>query len=259
MNEPAEIPHRRSVDWISALMALVTVAALLGAAWLRSVPTTNPITVGDRAPLLQLIDLDSAEPLVMAGLKGKVVWIVFWSAEEPGAASTLAAIVRASSRIKTHRLFSLVTAAVESGGADRVRAAVAESGVELPVYLASPESRRRFGAEKTGPPLHVLIDALGQVVAIARGAGQATLDRLADQAKRQLDELDPLGNTRFARRLDSLRGWPRLDEFTDADRHELIEQRVRTERRAELEANLWVPAAQLGASGRQVSLEVDSG
>jgi hypothetical protein len=202
MNEPAEIPHRRSVDWISALMAVVTVAALLGAAWLRSVPTTKgrAIAVGDHAPLLQLVDLDSSEPLVMAGLKGKVVWIVFWSAEAPGAPSTLAAIARASSRIKTHRLFSLVTAAVESGEADRVRAAVVESGVELPVYLASPESRRRFGAEKTGPPLHVLIDAEGQVVAIARGAGQATLDRLADQAKRQLDELDPQGNTRFASR-----------------------------------------------------------
>jgi hypothetical protein len=200
MNEPAKIPHRRSVDWISAFMAAVTVVALLGAAYLRSISATkkSSLAVGDRVPLLQLVDLDSAEPLVMAGLKGKVVWIVFWSAEEPGAAATLAAIARATSRVKTHRLFSLVTAAVESGSAERVRAAIAESRVELPVYLATPESRRRFGAQENGPPLHVLIDAEGHVIAIARGAGQGTLDRIADQARRQLDELDPQGNTRFA-------------------------------------------------------------
>ncbi len=200
MNEPAQITHRRSFDWISALMAVVTVAALLGAAWLRSIPTPKgrSLVIGDRAPLLQLVDLDSSEPLVMAGLKGKVVWIVFWSAEAPEAASTLAAIAQASSRVKTHRLFSLVTAAVDSGAADRVRAAVAESRVELPVYLATPDSRRRFGAEEKGPPLHVLIDHEGRVMAIARGAGQGTLDRIADQAKRHLEELDPQGNTRFA-------------------------------------------------------------
>jgi hypothetical protein len=209
MNEPAQIKQRRSFDWVSALMAVVTVAALLGAAWLRSIPTTKggSLAIGDHAPLLQLVDLDSGEPLVMAGLKGKVVWIVFWSAEAPEAASNLAAIAQATSRVKTHRLFSLVTAAVESASADRVRAAVAESRVELPVYLAAPESRRRFGADESGPPLHVLIDASGEVVAIARGAGQETLDRIAGLAKRQLDELDPQGNTRFAGTATRMRWW----------------------------------------------------
>ena len=52
-------------------------------------------------------------------------------------------------------------------------------------------------APSADPPLHVLIDAAGHVIAMARGAGRPTIDRIADQAKRQLDELDPLGDTRF--------------------------------------------------------------
>ena len=71
--------------------------------------------------LLNLVDLDSSEPIFMAGLKGKVVWIVFWSAEAPAASSRLAAIARASKWIRPHRRFSLVTAAVPAGNPDRVR------------------------------------------------------------------------------------------------------------------------------------------
>jgi hypothetical protein len=202
MTEKTEVPRRPTIDWISALMATVTVAALLGAAWFRSgsFTTQRPLAVGDQAPLVQLVDLDSSEPMLLAGLKGKVVWIVFWSAKDPTAASSLAAIARASNPVRMHRRFTLVTAAVDSGEPDRVRAVANQSGAELPVYLATPDSVHRFAAEKADPPLNVLIDALGQVIAIARGAGQATLDRIALQAKRQLDELDPQGNTRFAYR-----------------------------------------------------------
>jgi hypothetical protein len=139
---------------------------------------------------------------VLAGLKGNVVWVVFWSAETPGAPSTLAAIARASKQIRTHRRFSLVTAAVETGDADRVRAAIAKSGVDLPVYLLGPESRRQYAVDNAEPPLQILIDAEGNIATIASGAGQATIDRIADQAKRQLDELDPLGNIRFAREVN---------------------------------------------------------
>jgi hypothetical protein len=205
MSDTTAMPLRRRFDWMSALLATVTVAALLGAAWLKSASLTNrsPLAVGDRVPVLQLIDLDSGEPVLMAGLKGKVVWIVFWSADGPSASSRLTAIARASIRIRTHRRFSLVTAAVSSGQPERVRAAVAESGIDLPVYLASPDSLRRFAAEKADPPLNVLVDADGHVIAIARGAGDATLERLADQAKRELDVLDPMGNTRFAFRVSA--------------------------------------------------------
>ena len=261
MSESAASPRRWSIDWFSALMATVTVAALLGTAWLRSGSFTSrrSLSVGDHAPVLQLVDLDSSEPILMTGLAGKVVWIVFWSAEEPAAPARLAAIARASNRIRTHRRFSLVTAAVEFGEPERVRAVVAESGVDLPVYLASPDCLRRFAAQKADPPLNVLIDAEGQVIAIARGAGDSTLGRLADQAKRRLDELDPMGNTRFAHRPDSLRDRHLLLELANPQRHELIEQRVWTKRCAQVELNLRVAAAERIARGRQVALEVDSG
>lgn len=212
MSEAARAPRRWSIDWLSALMATATVAALLGAAWLRSGSFNSQpsLSVGDHVPVLQLVDLDSSEPILMAGLKGKVVWIVFWSAEGPAASSRLAAIARASKGLRAHRRFSLVTAAAPAGEPERVRAVIAESGVDLPVYLASPDSLRRFAVENAEPPLNVLIDPEGQVIAIARGAGDATLDRLADQAKRRLDELDPMGNTRFAHRDNLVGGWRSL-------------------------------------------------
>ena len=37
-----------------------------------------------------------------------------------------------------------------------------------------------------------------QIAALEAGAGQATIDRLASQARAWLDELDPMRNTRFA-------------------------------------------------------------
>ena len=80
----------------------------------------------------------------------------------------------------------------------RRREAMAEVHATLPVYLATPETRRRFGVQDADPPLHLLIDERGQVAALARGAGQATIDRLASQARAWLDELDPMRNTRFA-------------------------------------------------------------
>jgi len=260
MNVPAKVQGRWSIDWPSALMATTTVAALLGAAWFRS-SSVNPkrsLAVGDHAPLLQFDDLDSSEPILLAGLKGKVVWIVFWSAETPAAPSTLGAIARASNRIRTHRRFSLVTAAASTSNPARVRAAVAESGVDLAVYLASPATLGRFTAEKADPPLHILIDADGEIIAISRGAGQATIDRIVGLATRQLEELDPMGNTRFAFHSASPGLCPRLKNFVNADRHELVQERVRTKRRGQIELNLRMPAAELVARGRQVAVEVHS-
>ncbi len=181
-------------------MAAVTVLALIAFLWFRygSSTRSKSLAVGDPAPSLRLIDLDSSEPPLVLGLKGKVVWIVFWSSDAADAPQSLAAIARASSTIRAHRKFSMFAAAVGAREPDRVRAAAAESGGELPVYLASAESIRRFGAEQADPPLHVMIDENGQVIALARGAGSSTLDRLADQAKRRLDELEPHGTTRFA-------------------------------------------------------------
>jgi hypothetical protein len=201
MNEPTEIPPRRRIDWVSGLMAGVTVAASLGAAWFYfgRQPSERSLVVGSPAPLLQLIDLETSEPLVLAGLHGKVVWIVFWSAGSTSGPSSLPVIARAWSRLKEHRRFGMAAAAIDSEPA-RVRAVVADSQFEMPVYLASPESRRRFDAEVADPPLNVLVDAEGKVAAIARGTAPQTIDRLARQASRLLEELDPQGRTRFAGR-----------------------------------------------------------
>jgi hypothetical protein len=204
MNEvtPADVKKCAGFDWPSAVMATVAIAALLAAAWFRSGSTTKvkSISVGESAPLLRLTDLDSGEPLVMLGLKGKVVWLVFWSAGARDAPQSLAAIARASSKLRSHRRFAILTAAAEADNPGRVRAALAESQSDLPAYLASADNRLRFGAENADPPLHVLIDAEGQVLTIARGTSQSTLDRIADQARRHLDELAPADNTRFASR-----------------------------------------------------------
>jgi hypothetical protein len=47
-------------------------------------------------------------------------------------------------------------------------------------------------------PLHVLIDESGCVAAVAHGRDNSSLSRLADQAERWLDDMEPLGRTRFA-------------------------------------------------------------
>ncbi len=191
---------RRSIDWASAAMAAVAIIALLVAASFRfGWPTkVKPVAVGEPAPILQLVDLDSSESVILLGLKGKVVWLVFWSAEAPDAPQTLAAIARASSKLRPHRRFTILTAAVEADQPNRVRSIIADTGLNLPVYLASAETRLRFGAENANPPLQVLIDSEGRIMAIARGASPSTLDRLADQVERRLEELDPQGTTRFA-------------------------------------------------------------
>jgi peroxiredoxin len=200
MKQPMEIPPRRPFDATSAAMVTVTLAAILGTAWLRDGRSNGarPAVVGDLAPALHLLDLETGEPLVLAGTRGKVVWVSFWSAGSPKCESSLKELDQASRPLRVHGRFASVLAAVDSDQPARVRAAVSASGVDLPVYLASAESRRLFGALDASSPVHVLIDADGRVIAIARGAGAQTFKRIADQAKRQLDELDPLGKTRFA-------------------------------------------------------------
>ncbi len=91
----------------------------------------------------------------------------------------------------------MITAAVESDDPAGVARVVADEGLKLPAYLADPETRRRFHTEGGDPPLHILIDADGRVLAMARGDGRPTIDRIAEAARRRLDELDPQGETRF--------------------------------------------------------------
>jgi len=202
MDELPETPTRCRIDAMSGLMSMVTVAALIGAAWLRFGPSSSPesmvLTVGEPAPALRLLDLKTSDPLALIGLKSKVVWVVFWSAGSPAGRSCLAELAPAWRGLRVHRRFALVTAAIEAGDPGRVRTAVAALGVDLPVYLASRQTQRQYRAQHADPPLHVLIDAEGTVIATARGADRATIQRIADLARRRLDELDPLEPFRLA-------------------------------------------------------------
>jgi peroxiredoxin len=200
MDEATDIPTKRRIDGITVIMVLVTATSLLGAAWLRTrrPSESEPPAVGGLAPPLRLLDLATSEPIVLVGLRGKVVWVVFWSAESPSGGSSLAAIEAAWSTLKTRGRFTMVAAAVEVDKPARVRAAVAENGITLPVYLASTETRRRYGALHTDAPLNVLIDADGRIATMARGTSPQTIQRIAAQATRLLDELGPEDDTRFA-------------------------------------------------------------
>jgi hypothetical protein len=199
--ESEPYPKRR-VEPVSGLMLLVTVAALAGAAWLRfgrsSPSERSTVVVGAEAPPLRLIDLETSEPIVLAGLNRKVVWVVFWSAATPSGRACLPELEAASRRLRMHRQFAMVTAAAEVDDPSAVRAAIKAVDFPFPAYLAGPETRRRFRAENADPPLHVLIDVGGRVLAMARGDGQPAIGRIAEEARRRLDELDPLGETRFA-------------------------------------------------------------
>lgn len=186
-------------------MSAVTVAAIVGVAWLRYGPTSSSdrsssteLAMEAEAPPLRLLDVKTSEPMVLIGLGDRVVWVVFWSAAAPSGRECLEEMERAWERLRSRRRFALVAAAVEVNKPASVRGVMEGSGIHLPVYLASSETQRQFHVQGGDPPLHVLIDAGGRVIAMARHAGRPTIDRMADQVRRRLDELDPIGETRFA-------------------------------------------------------------
>ena len=178
-------------------MALVTTVALAWTVWLRfgGDAPVEPPTVGSAVPPLRLLDATTSQPIVLVGLRGRVVWITFWSSNAP---AEFAQLERVWDRLGSRRGFSMVAAAVDAHAAERVRTLIGQAKTSLPVYLASPETCRTFGATAPNLPLHLLIDENGQVGAIAYGAGRDTFSRLADLAERWLDEREPLGKTRFA-------------------------------------------------------------
>ena len=202
-SHPQEIDESPShrLDRVSVLLALVTLVLVGWTAWLRFGPASRPEppAVGLALPPLRLLDLETAEPLVLLGAKGKVTWIVFWSAGSPSGRASLSKLEGVWKRLKSHRRFTMVTAAINSDQPERVRAALAEIHVTVPAYLAGPETLRRFGAELADPPLHLLVDGEGRIAALVRGAGQDAINRLAAQVQSWLEEMDPLGKTRFAK------------------------------------------------------------
>lgn len=195
----------RGFDKTSAALTVLTLSALAWVAWLRFGPPapTEPPGVGKSVPALRLLDLSTAEPLVLMGLRGKVVWVTFWSAAVPDGPADLAALESVWKRLKPHSKFAMAAAA-DSARPELARAAVATSRADLPAYLATPETLRAFGARPGNLPLHVLLDPFGRVLAVARGRNRATLSRLADQAEQELDKIELLGKTRFAEKKERL-------------------------------------------------------
>lgn len=196
---PAEA---RGFDKTSAAMALVTAVTLAWAAWLRfgPPPPPEPPAVGSPAPALRLLDPATSEPLVLLGLRGKVVWITFVGGGAPPSPGTsdLSALEAVWKRFRPRAGFAMAALAVEADRPDRLRAAVAASGATVPAYLASPETCRAYGADPGLLPLHVLLDPTGRVAAVAQGRGAATLGRLAERTERWLSEVEPKGKARFA-------------------------------------------------------------
>jgi hypothetical protein len=182
------------------VMALATVLLVAGTCWIRfgKAPPLETPAVGASPPPLRLLDLKTSEPLLLLGLKGKIVWVVFWSANSTTGPANLSALESVWKRFGTDRRFSLVTAAVDSEHPDRVRAALANVHAKLPAYLATRETQRQFAVGAADPPLHVLIGAEGRIAALARSGSRDTVSRLATRVQTWLDELDPLANTRFA-------------------------------------------------------------
>src|SRR5262245_35481420 len=111
MDEPTAMPPRRRIDAMSALMSLITIAALVGAAWLRFGPSSSIESPGPavdaEAPPLRLLDMETSDPLVLVGLHDKVVWVVFWSANGPTGRSCLPELAAAGKSLKSHRRFAL--------------------------------------------------------------------------------------------------------------------------------------------------------
>src|SRR4051812_2602979 len=90
----------RRFDSVSASMALIASIAIVWAAWLRfgPPPPPEPLSPGAMLPALRLVDPETNEPVLLIGLRNKVVWVTFWSAAASEADSDLVDLERVWSR-----------------------------------------------------------------------------------------------------------------------------------------------------------------
>ncbi|MDR3638487.1 MAG: hypothetical protein P4L84_32080, partial [Isosphaeraceae bacterium] len=114
-------------------MAVATATALTWFAWerLKPAPPPDPPKVGAVPPTLRLIDPATDEPLLLFGLRGKVVWVTFWSAEAAASRALLDDLGKAEKRLHARGRFSMVAVAVDrdppAGG--RTAAGAGQGGV----------------------------------------------------------------------------------------------------------------------------------
>lgn len=191
--------ERPAFDWLSLGMAAVITAALSWTLWLRIGPGSwpDPPSPGDRAPLLMLKPIDGGEPVVLAGTRGKIVWLVFWSASRGDAGSVLLELAQIQRRFAASQHFQLLAVAIDEDLA-RARALLKQANLpaEVGVYLAPARTRRAFGAWDL--PMHIVIDEQGMVAAVLGGKESGDPRRLGDRVQEWLKPLDPLGGNRFA-------------------------------------------------------------
>jgi len=189
----------RKFDPVSALMAVVAAIAILWAGWLRfgPPPLPEPLAPGAKLPPLKLIDPETNEPILLLGLRDKVVWVTFWSANAPQALSDLADLQRIWTRFSPRSKFAMVAVAVDLEEPGPLLEMLANTKASLPAYLAEKQTRNRFGTDAVRLPMHLLIDETGKVSAVAQGRDGATFARLTEQTKQRLDAIDPIGQPRF--------------------------------------------------------------
>jgi hypothetical protein len=180
----------------------VTAAAVLAVVWHHFARRDDPDPpgLGASIPPLKLLDAATSEPLILLGLRGKVVWITFWSANSPEGAADLAALEPVWNRLSQHAKFTMAAVAARPDRPEIIRAAISASRSSVPVYLATPETLRAFGARRSPLPLHVLLDPTGRIAAVSQGRDPAIIARLADRASGWLAEIAPTGKTRFTSR-----------------------------------------------------------
>lgn len=190
----------RQIDWLSVMAVAIAMAAFGWAAWRYLVADARqtPLAVGSYVPPFALLDLERSERLLMTGQKGKILWLLFWSAESNLGREDLALLAPFWTRLRRYDRFSPVAAAVDFDRPDRVRSALNEIHAAFPAYLAPSETLQRFGIRTSDPPLHVLVDAEGRIAVLARADSAEAIRRLAAQVQGWLDDLDPGGPSRFA-------------------------------------------------------------
>jgi hypothetical protein len=181
-------------------MAVATASALGWFAWerLQAPPPRDPPRVGAVPPSLRLVDVETGEPLLLFGLRGKVVWVTFWSAQGTGSRTLLAELDRVEPRLHGRGRFTMVAVAADRDRPAAVRAVARRARAAVPVYLGTAETLRAYGAVPGRLPLHVLIDDDGRIGVVAQGSDAATVARLARQAEQWLDVAVPFGGAHFA-------------------------------------------------------------
>jgi hypothetical protein len=181
----------RWIDWPGWLMACMTVIALGAVLWLRFGPRSRPEPpgVGRVMAALRLLDPETGNPVVLPGLRGKIVWVSFLSLAATSGRTDFDDLERIWKRFRSHERFAMAAVSIDADRPDLLRTALHDSGATLPAYLATPGTTRALGAEGRALPLHILIDETGRIIAILKG--KASLDSLAEQVEERLEELEP--------------------------------------------------------------------